>query len=172
MEEKGCIHIYHGEGKGKTTCAMGLVLRFSHYGKKVLVIQCLKDGTSGEILQLKNIENVDVLAKKVSSNFTWEMTDEEKEITKKQLEDFFQIAFQGKWDLLVVDEVCSGLSTGLLDENLVKKLLELKKIHQELVFTGRNPPDFLVDVADYVTYFKAEKHPYEQGIAARQGIEY
>lgn len=172
MEELGCVHLYYGNGKGKTTCAMGLALRFSYYGQKVVVIQCLKDGSSGEIQQLKQFDNISIWAEKVSANFSWAMTQEEKEATRDLMKRYFTNILEESWDLLVVDEVCAGLTSGFVTEDQVKGLLEARKEHQELVFTGRNPPDFLKEVAHYVTHFQEEKHPYHEGISAREGIEY
>lgn len=172
MKHNGCIHLYHGNGKGKTTCAMGLALRFSHYGGNVLVVQCLKDGSSGEISQLNQFSNIKILAKKVSDHFTWEMTPEEKDATKTLLQDFLKESIQSNWDLLVVDEICAALTHDFLEESQVMELLASRKPHQEIVFTGRNPPPFLLEAAHYVTHFQEEKHPYALGIPAREGIEF
>lgn len=172
MKHQGCIHLYHGEGKGKTTCAMGLALRSSFYGKQICILQCLKDGSSGEVKQLATLPNVTVLAGKVTEHFSWQMTEQEKIDTKIMLEQLFQQAQRTEWDMLLLDEVCGGLSTGLLSETIVKDLIHKKPPHQELILTGRNPPPFLLEVADYCSYFQEVKHPYETGLQAREGIEY
>lgn len=172
MNHTGCIHLYHGEGKGKTTCAMGLALRASFYGKKIGILQCLKDGSSGEVQQLATFPNVTLFVGKVTDHFSWQMTEQEKEETKILMESLFTKASSETWDMLLIDEVCGGLSTGLLSETLVQNLIHEKPPQTELIFTGRNPPQFLLDCADYCTYFQEVKHPYRQGIPARESIEY
>lgn len=171
-ENIGLIHLYHGDGKGKSTCAFGLALRFSSYGKRVMIIQFLKDGSSGEITALSKLEGVTVLAKKATPSFTWNMTDEEKALTKRLHDDEITQALSSEFDMLVLDELCGAMSNQLVDTTLVKQLLESKKPHQEIVITGRNPEQFILDMADYVTQMTQEKHPFEQGIPARMGIEF
>lgn len=171
-ENNGLIHLYHGDGKGKSTCAFGLALRFSSYGKKVMIIQFLKDGSSGEIKALSNLDNVTILAKKVTSSFTWNMSDEEKSLTKELHNDEIKQALSTEYDMLVLDELCGAMSNNLIDTSLVKEVLESKKPHQEIVITGRNPENFIIEKSDYITQMKQEKHPFEIGIPARKGIEF
>lgn len=172
LKNKGCIHLYHGEGKGKTTCAMGLALRFAHYGKKVLVIQCLKNGNSGEIHQLSRLENVTVKAEMVSNAFTWNMTEQEKVATRVLHDKFMSYARETSWDMLVLDDICAALNQNLVDKNLVEQLLDRKKDKQEIVMTGRNPPEFLLKKADYITKMCLQQHPFAGGLPPREGIEY
>lgn len=170
----GLIHLYHGDGKGKTTCAMGLALRFSYSytNKKVMIIQFLKDGSSGEVQALSKLENVTILAKKATPSFTWNMTEQEKAETKILHDSEIQEAIESDFDMLVLDELCGAMSNKLIDTDLVQKLLDSKKSHQEIVITGRNPEQFIIDKADYITQMKLEKHPFEVGIPARKGIEF
>lgn len=172
QEEKGCFHLYHGDGKGKTTAAMGLALRFSSYGKQVLVIQFLKDGTSGEVAQLNTFENVTIIAQSVAQCFSWEMNEEQREATKALHHSFMAATQMMPWDLLVLDELCGALTTELIDETMVADILAMKQPHQEIVVTGRNPKDFLLEMADYITEFKAIRHPFDAGLPAREGIEF
>lgn len=164
------VHLYHGDGKGKTTCAIGLVHRFAHYGSNVLVIQFLKDGTSGEIVQLQSLENVTVKAYSPTGKFSWNMSPEEKEETKQVHHELLRFAQENPWDLLVLDELCAALTTKMMDLSLVEEFLTQAK--GEVVITGRNPPPFLLEIADYVTCMTLEKHPFSQGIPPRQGIEF
>lgn len=168
----GLIHLYHGNGKGKTTCACGLALRFSSYNKKILIIQFLKDGSSGEIKALSKLDNVTILAKKSTPSFTWDMTEEEKKSTKILHDEEITHAINSDYDMIVLDELCGAMSNKLIDYNLVKKLLENKKDYQEIVITGRNPEQFIIDKADYITQMTLERHPYEKDIPSRQGIEF
>ena len=169
---KGLIHIYCGEGKGKTTAVMGLALRGASRGKKVMIIQFLKDGTSGEISLLSKQENVIICAGKATESFSWNMTAEEKQQTIKLHNSHLEKALAFTGDMLILDELCGACTTELLDIELVKKLIATKPEEQELVFTGRNPPQFIIEKADYITEMKMIKHPFEQGIPAREGIEY
>lgn len=172
-ENKGLIHLYHGKGKGKTTCAMGLALRFSHYEKNVLIVQFLKSGGSGEVKQLEKLDNVTVIAGSVTNTFSWNMTDEEKAETKELHNSFLQKALETPWDLLVLDELCGAITTDMIDEDLIKKLLASKKEDGEIVITGRNPPQYILDAANYITEMVAQRHPFEDnGTPARKGIEY
>lgn len=168
----GLVHLYHGDGKGKTTCACGLALRFSSYGGKVLIVQFLKDGSSGEIQALSKLENVTVLAKKATPAFTWNMTDLEKEETLKLHNSELLEAIDSDCDMLVLDELCGAMSNKLVDVSLVQKLLDGKKSHQEIVITGRNPEQFIIDRADYITEMQLKKHPFEVGVPSREGIEF
>lgn len=171
-ENVGLIHLYHGDGKGKSTCAFGLALRFSSYGKKVMIIQFLKDGSSGEIQALSKLDNVTVLAKKATPSFTWNMTDDEKAQTKLLHDSELNQALESDFDMLVLDELCGAMSNNLVDTDLVKKLLDSKKPNQEIVITGRNPEQSIIEKADYITQMKQEKHPFEVGIPARKGVEF
>lgn len=169
----GLLHLYHGEGKGKTTCAMGLALRCAAHGKKVLVVQFLKDGTSGEVVLLAKLPQVTLLAGKATQAFSWNMTPEERTATTQLHQDFLTKIGESSFDLLVLDEICGALSNKLVDASLVEQVIrQAKESGREVVATGRNPQDFLVELADYSTCFTLERHPYQQGIPARKGIEF
>ena len=118
------IHLYCGDGKGKTTAAMGLALRAAGHGKTVVVAQFLKAGGSGEA------------------------------------------------DVLVLDELCAALSSGMVELGRVLALLDGRPPELEVVVTGRNPPPELTARADYMTEMVKQKHPYEAGVPAREGIEW
>ncbi len=176
MNENGLIHLYFGDGKGKTTAAMGLALRCAGRGGKVVIAQFLKDGTSGECLALAKMENVTLLAANPSGKFTFQMSGEEKNSTREAICRTFEAAAQyarkEKVRLLVLDEVCAAVSQGFLDEDELLCFLEHKPEALEVVLTGRNPSERLMRCADYVTEMKKHRHPFERGIAAREGIEY
>lgn len=170
------IHIYTGEGKGKTSAAMGLALRFSHTGKKVLIAQFLKDGLSGEICVLRQLNNIEVVSCKEKLKFTFQMTEEERKQAKVVTENYFHdIAEKTKKEnieFLVLDEVMAAISSGLLSESEVLGFLKTKPEGTEVVLTGRNPSGEMLKTADYVTEMKKIKHPYDKGVFAREGIEY
>ena len=154
------IHVYHGNGKGKTTAAMGLALRMLAAGRRVVVVQFLKDGESGEARLLAEHFGVPVFAGKASDKFTWSMTSALAELEGAQ---------EG---LLVLDEAFDALSKGLVDEALVDRALDMSARGVEVALTGRAPSRKIVEKADYITEMRCEKHPYEQGICAREGVEY
>lgn len=196
--EKGLIHLYYGDGKGKTTAAVGLCIRAAGNKKRVLFTQFMKDGSSGEISLLKELPGAEVLWGNVPYGFYSRMADEEKRLFAKEQEKLFQkilekIEEERKrisactqnaaeaektpvWDgvsmLLVMDEITYAYGFRLIDRIRLENLLNNKPDFLEIVMTGRNPERFLVDAADYVTEMKCEKHPFEKGISARKGVEF
>lgn len=173
--EKGLIHIYHGDGKGKTTAAVGLAVRAAGAGMRVLFTQFMKSGGSSELTVLKNVENIEVNVVKNSYGFTWNMTDDNRVKLKsendKAVASLIMAVKEGRYQLLVLDEIMSAYQGGLVDKEQVLALMQLCKGKTELVLTGRNPADELKDMADYITQMQCERHPYEKGVDARLGIE-
>lgn len=174
-KDLGLIHIYCGEGKGKTTCAVGLTVRASGYGLKVLFMQFLKTGTSSELKVLSGLDGVDILETTPVRKFSFQMTEEEKEETRrisaKEIADAAKATAGGDYDMLVMDETLGAIEAGLLDEKVVIDFLKSKPENLEVVLTGRYPSDELVELADYVSKIDKVKHPYDRGIKARKGIE-
>ena len=196
--EKGLIHLYYGDGKGKTTAAVGLCIRAAGNKKRVLFTQFMKDGSSGEISLLKELPGAEVLWGNVPYGFYSRMADEEKRLFAKEQEKLFQKVLEKTeeerkrisactqnaaeaektpvWDgvsmLLVMDEITYAYGFRLIDRVRLENLLNNKPDFLEIVMTGRNPERFLVDAADYVTEMKCEKHPFEKGISARKGVEF
>lgn len=169
------IHVYHGDGKGKTTAAMGLALRMLAAGRRV-VVQFLKDGESGEARLLAGHFGVPVFAGKASDKFTWSMTSEELAATRELHDGNLASALaelEGAQEgLLVLDEALDALSKGFVDEALLDLALDMSARGIEVALTGRAPSRKIVDKADYITEMRCEKHPYAQGICARKGVEY
>lgn len=170
--EQGMVHLYHGDGKGKTTAAMGLALRAAASGKRVAILQFLKDGDSHEVKMLAKLPNVTVLAGKVCSAFSWNMTPRQLQETRELHDQLLQKALELNCDVLVLDEVCGACSTNLLSMEPLQQLLEHKPQGLEIVMTGRNPQPCLLERADYITEMVKRKHPFDKGVAAREGIEY
>lgn len=172
------IHIYHGEGKGKTSAAVGLALRALGAGWKVCVVQFLKGTVSGEIEILRTLPGVTVLRDHNLGKFSFQMTEEERAAARRahdaNLQQALELARQGDVQLLVLDEIFAALSTGLIDAGLVRRTADLaaEQGTPELVLTGRNPPEFLLEQADYITEMKCQRHPYQKGVAARKGVEF
>ena len=163
------IHVYEGDGKGKTTASVGLSIRAAGHGFKVLFIQFLKDDSSGEISVLKSIDGITVAHCPVNYGFTFLMSEEQKRETAKEYDKLLDYAVHSDASLIVLDEVLYAFNAGLIDETRLRKILDLKC---EIVLTGRDAPEWLVARADYVSDIKKIKHPFDKGIPARIGIEY
>lgn len=173
MNETGLIHLYCGDGKGKTTAAMGLCLRALGAGFTVYLMQFLKDGTSSELAALCAFSGLHLLPCPAVEKFTFQMNEEEKKTCKRNQTNALHSAVEQAVhaDVLILDEVLGAISTGMLEEQALLDFLKGKPPHLEVVLTGRNPSEKLLELADYVTEMKPHKHPYERGIAARKGIE-
>ena len=169
------IHLYCGDGKGKTTAAMGLALRALGRDRRVVICQFLKSGDSGERLALERFERAVILPVPEQLKFVFQMDEEEKAQTRQEMTDLFDRAAQlvrdGRCDLLVLDEVCAALTTGMLDLDRVTALLD-EAGETEIVLTGRDPAEGLRKRADYITEMAACRHPFAQGKPARLGIEW
>lgn len=173
---KSCIHIYCGDGKGKTTAAIGLSVRASGCGKKVLVTRFLKTDHSGEVKVLEAMPGITVTPCERSFGFFTRMTEEQKKEAalyySQLLASTLEKAVNEEYDLLVMDEIMAVCNYGLVDEEKVREFLVDRPEGLEVVLTGRNPSKELTDLADYVSEIHKIKHPYDQGLNARKGIEY
>ena len=169
------IHIYCGDGKGKTTAALGLSLRAAGSGMKVVIVQFLKNHKTSELNLLQTTPNITILRGKEGRTFSFSMTDEEKEksqqLHSENLHAGIALIESGNCDMLVLDEAIGAYERDLLDKQLLRNLVEQKPEHLELVLTGRNPEQWMIDCADYVSEIKKVKHPFDKGIKARIGIE-
>ena len=159
------LQLYWGDGKGKTTAAMGLALRALGHGQRVSVVQFLKDGTSGEISLLRRCGAT--VRACPNAKFTWQMTDAEKAEARANN----NAALAEPFELLVLDEACAACKSGLVEEQLLKVAAARAKT-AEVVFTGREPAEWMQAAADYSTEMRAVRHPYAQGVTAREGVEY
>lgn len=164
------IHLYWGDGKGKTTAAMGLALRALGHGQRVVIVQFLKDGTSGELEPLRRL-GAAVYAR-TEAKFTWQMDAGERSRARRAYTDLLIEALQHPADLLVLDEACAVCGEGLMDEDVLRRAVAEQGARGEVVLTGHAPAPWMLDCADYQTEMRARRHPYTRGIAAREGIEY
>lgn len=173
---KGLIHIYCGDGKGKTTAATGLAIRGAGHLMKVIFVQFMKDGTSNELKILDDIDNIDVMVCKKHLGFSWNMDDETKKLAEEEytklFEDAIDKAVKNDADMIIFDEIMSSVACKFVDEEKVLKFLNDKPEKLEVVMTGRNPSNKLIDKADYVSEIKKIKHPFDTGVGSRIGIEY
>ena len=168
------IQLYYGDGKGKTTAAVGLAVRAAGHGMKVLFCQCMKDGTSSEVQMLKKL-GIDYCCCTEKFGFFWNMKKEQREAAAKAYRALFERAAgeaQNGAFLLVMDELIAAYNHELVDRERVLAFLRGKPEGLEIVLTGREPAPELLDLADYVSEIRKRKHPFEQGIAAREGIEF
>ena len=164
------LHLYWGDGKGKTTAAMGLALRALGHGRRVVILQFLKDGSSGEIEMLRRCGAVVYACP--NAKFTWLMTDAERAEARRTNTRTLQTILQGSFDLLVLDEAGSAEELEMVDVGQLKKAVLERPAGCECVLTAHTPPQWMLDAADYSTEMKCHRHPYQKGIKARKGIEY
>lgn len=172
----GLIHLYHGDGKGKTTAAVGLAVRAAGFHKNIIFLQFLKGCTSHETDVLKDIPGITVLRNTKDFGFVNAMTPSEIiELTamhNHNLSQALSVIKDGKCDMLVLDEICAAYELNVIDKSLVHVLILNKPANLELVLTGRNPAQLFLSNADYITEMKKERHPFDKNIMAREGIEY
>jgi len=172
----GLIHIYCGDGKGKTTAAMGLAVRAAGSGMKVYIVQLLKGADTSELASLNLIPNITVARCDKNYGFTFSMSEENKqrmtECHDRLLTDAVNAVKNGEYGMLIIDEFNAAYEYGYLDRDLADRIVLQKPDALELVLTGRDPQQKFIDAADYVSEIKAVKHPYDKGITARKGIEY
>ena len=169
-------HIYYGDGKGKTTAAIGLAVRAAGSKMKVLFVQFLKTEFSGERHILSHTENVTLTFCPLELKFTFDMDDKEKAQAAKIFKGIFDNAVTSalteKYDMVVLDEVFEAINAHMLSESEVYEFITNAPSSMEIVMTGHNPPQKFMDCADYITEFKKIKHPYDRGITGRIGIEF
>lgn len=166
---KGCVHLYTGYGKGKTSAAVGLCLRAVGRGLKCTFIQFVKGKESGEFLAAKYLPNFEFI-KTGRPDYNFVPNEEDKERAERALKIAYKKA--SEVDLLVLDEVTVAVYLDLLNEEELIKFVKKKPEKLELVLTGRYATKKLVELCDYVTYFQLIKHPFYKGQLARKGIDF
>lgn len=174
-KQTGCVHIYCGNGKGKTTCGMGLCVRAAGYGYKVLIYQFMKDNTTSERTAMEKIPGITFVPGLKEEKFSFQMTLQEKEERKRFYEKKFrevtEKAEREEFDVLFLDEVIYTIRAGLFEEQILIDWLREKPEHLEVILTGQGPDEELIRCADYVSELKKIRHPFDRGLAARDGIE-
>ncbi len=173
-EGLGRVHVITGAGKGKTTAAFGQAMRAAGHGLKVCVIQFLKTGeTAGEVLYAKKVGGIEV----AQFGTGWfvdskHATAEDRSCARDALRMARDILTKGDCDMLVLDEVNVAVSFGLVSSEEVLSLLRSRKKGTEVVLTGRNAPIEFIEYADYVSIIESRKNPFDDGHAARKGVEW
>lgn len=170
------IHIYCGEGKGKTSAALGLAIRAAGREKKVLIVRFLKTEDSGEVPVLRQIPGITVTPCDREFGFVFRMDENEKaEAAKYYGQRFEQACYEAAdcgYDILILDEILAACNYGMVKETDVVNFLKNRPEGLEVILTGREPSGQLTDLADYVSDISMRKHPFTRGIPAREGIEY
>ncbi len=173
-ESLGCIHVVSGDGKGKTTSSLGLALRAAGHGFKTLIIQFMKKGWDyGELKAVELLPNIQII-----QYGTPEFVNKKQPLSidyqeaKAALQRFIEELRSKQWNIIILDEINVALDYKLISEEIVLEQLKNKPKNIEIVLTGRNASQALIDLADYYTQIQSIKHPYQQDIMARKGVEF
>ena len=172
----GLIHIYCGDGKGKTTAATGLAVRAAGAGYRVLIARFLKTDRSAELASLVLIPGIDILPIEKEFGFIFSKDNPVLEEARAYYAGYFERAVhkavEEHYDMLLLDEINAAVTYGLVTKDRLTGFLSNKPEELEVVLTGRDPAAELIVLADYVSEIHCRKHPFEKGIRAREGIEY
>lgn len=171
------LHLYYGEGKGKTTAAMGLALRALGHDRQVLVAQFMKTGTSGELAALRRLPGARVEIAAPVQGFFSRMNEAERARTireqTRQARILAEVIRRDRPDMIVLDELAVAWARGVVEEAAAIGLVEVAMAAGETVVTGRDAPAWLMARADYISHIEAERHPYQtEGLRAREGVEW
>ncbi len=192
--ERGLVQVYTGDGKGKTTAALGLALRAAGHRFRVMVIQFAKGASyTGELFALERLyPEVRIFqfgrdcrrASAIRQGLArcdgcaecflreGEATDEDRSLARNALDLAYGVASRGSADMLILDEISLAAHFGLISVDDIVKMIDDRKPHVELVLTGRKMPEEVLDRADLITEMRQVRHPFERGVGARRGIEY
>ena len=178
MERQGLVIVHTGDGKGKTTAALGLALRAWGSGLRVLILQFIKGGQRyGELDAIKALKNVRDTIEVRQCGLGFTRRDESRKAehiaaAKEAVREAEREIVSGAWDLIILDEINYAVKFGLLETEDVLHLVNEKPQDLHLVLTGRDAQPEIIDAADLVTEMKLVKHPFERGIKAQKGIEF
>jgi cob(I)alamin adenosyltransferase len=175
MRNKRRVLIFTGDGKGKTTAALGMALRASGHGLQTLIIQFIKaNASTGELTSLKHLPGVEII--QMGRGFTSSAKSPAFSEHRKAAQDALQMAIRKiqlkRYDLIILDEICTAISKGLLDEEQVVKFIHQEDGNSCVVLTGRGATDRLISNADTVTEMRCIKHGLQEGWKAQKGVEY
>lgn len=169
----GMVQVYTGDGKGKTTAALGLALRAAGHGLRVYIGQFMKGVRYGELAALANVPNIQI---KQFGRPQWVdpqgVTDEDIAMAQQALKDGTDALQSGGYDIVILDEINVAAAWGLLAVEQVVELIRSRPSNVELVLTGRCAPSQVLESADLITEMREIKHPYHKGVISRQGIEF
>jgi cob(I)alamin adenosyltransferase len=174
---KGLIHVYYGDGKGKTSAALGLALRAAGSGLRVCIIQFLKKARleTGELKALSYLENIEIIQlSQAHPMFEHKKSDKNtiRMTTAEGIELAYKKMHEEKKDVIILDEILNAAAEKYISDAEILKLLKNKDKRTEIVLTGRTYTKTVAETADYVSEIKSRKHPYKKGVQARKGIEF
>lgn len=169
--DKGCVQIYTGDGKGKTTAAIGLAVRMAGAGGKVFIVRFMKGRPSSEYEALAQLDNVE-FASFGSTKFVFDVpAHEDGAMAMDGLACAGKAVCSGDYDLVILDEINNALDLELIPCAEVEHLIRKKPAHVELVLTGRAAKPSILELADLVTEMTCIRHYYDSGVPSRKGIE-
>ena len=176
----GLVHIYCGDGKGKTSAAIGLAVRMAGRGNAVTIARFLKTDDSGEVPALSAIPKIHVIPCEKEFGFVFAMDEKTKKAAAEYNTELFHKAVceavkmcgPAECGMLVLDEIMAAMNYGMVPEDAVLEFLQNRPENLEVVLTGRDPSERIAAEADYISEMRKLRHPYEKGISARIGIEY
>ncbi len=165
------LQIYCGDGKGKTTAAVGAAVRAAGAGLRVCIIQFMKGAPTSELAAL---ERLPITVRRCDRDYGFykSMSDGDKAMITRCHNELLESAFSGNYEFIVLDELCSAYRLELLDKERAERLILDSKDRNEIIITGREPPEVLLNAADYISEIRCCRHPYERGVKARRGIEF
>lgn len=166
------LQIYCGDGKGKTTASVGLTVRMAGAGMKVAFVQFMKGGDTAELSSLERIPGIEIMRCDRDYGFFSTLSDSDISELTACHNKLLERAFSGGFDAVILDELNFAYGHSLMDCARAEKLILGSIDSIEIVITGRDPDKVFVDAADYISEIKCVRHPYQQGITARKGIEY
>ncbi len=174
--KKGYVQIYTGNGKGKTTATLGLTIRALGHGFTVHIVQFLKGGPTGELTTLEKLDNVSLFRVTDADKYIWNLNAQEK----KDMQEKSQHMLQNirKWfkedlaDIIILDEVMAAIKYEIVSLEDIQALLTIRPDTVEVIMTGRDAPQELIDRADLVSEINDVKHYFDKGVKARKGIEF
>jgi cob(I)alamin adenosyltransferase len=170
--DKGYVHVYTGDGKGKTTAAIGLAVRAAGAGLLVYIGQFIKSGKYNEATFLESCtDRITICQYGRGCWLHGEPSEEDKQLAAEGLAEIGTAMLSGKYDVVILDEANVAVHFGILSTDDILALIDNKPERVELIFTGRRAPQWLIDRADLVTEMKEIKHYYQTGVIARNGIE-
>lgn len=196
MKKKlGLVHVYTGNGKGKTSMSLGIALRAAGYNLNVYMIQFLKSGDTGELFAVENyLPNMKIaqfgkealtdqqthihefgkesIKKNNNGHYKFLPDEEEAESARRAFEYAHKVAISGDYNIIILDEINCAVDKGFISIEEILNLIKIKSENTELILTGRDAPKELIEAADYVTEMGEVKHPYNENILAREGIDY
>ncbi|HNT41774.1 MAG TPA: cob(I)yrinic acid a,c-diamide adenosyltransferase [Tenuifilaceae bacterium] len=171
-QQNGYIHLYTGNGKGKTTAAIGLAVRAAGANKTIFIGQFVKGMHYAELVSLQRIPQIKVKQFGLDCFIVNNPTQKDVDAARAGFDEISGIMLNNSYNMVILDEICIAIYYRLIGVNEVIDVLGKKPREMEVILTGRYAPQELIDIADLVTEMKEIKHYYNQGIEARKGIEY